>query len=73
MADTPALDWHVQYRKHEVDHVGWYATPGEAIVAACVLIDESCDVYGIGLGSLDDSVASDQIAKIYAVWSRART
>ena len=72
MADTPAPDWHVQYQKHEVGHVAWYATPEEAIEAACALIDESCDVYGIGLGSLDDSIAKDQIARIYALWSRGK-
>ena len=62
MADTPAPDWHVQYRKHEVDHVAWYAAPEDAIEAACALIDESCDVYGIGSGSLDelDSERSDR-------------
>ena len=72
MADTPAPDWHVQYRKHEVDHVAWYAAPEDAIEAACALIDESCDVYGIGSGSLDNSIAKDQIARIYALWSRAK-
>jgi len=58
MADTSTPDWHVQYRY--------------AIEAACGLIDESCDVYGIGFGSLDDSIAKNQIARIYALWSRAK-
>lgn len=71
MAEIHAPDWHVRYRKHEADHVRWYATPEDAIEAACCLIDESCDVYGIGLGSFDDSLAKDQIARIYALWAMA--
>ncbi len=70
MANHPAPDWHVQYQKHGVDHVAWYTTPEGAIEAACALIDDGGDVYGIGVGSLDDSIAKDQIARIYAIWSR---
>jgi hypothetical protein len=54
MAGTARLDWHVQYRKGEVDHVEWFPTPKQAIEAACGLIDNGCDVHGIGSGSLDE-------------------
>jgi hypothetical protein len=72
MAGTPARDWHVQYRKHGTKHLEWFATPEGAIEAACGLIDEGCDVYGIGAGSLDDSIPKDQIAKIYGFWAKAK-
>lgn len=72
MADTPAPDWHVQYRQHDVVHVAWYTTPEQAIEAACTFLDESYDVFSIGLGSLDDSIAKDQIIRIYDIWSRAK-
>jgi hypothetical protein len=72
MPGTPAPDWHVQYRKNEAEHIGWFATPEEAIETACALIDDGYDVYGIGSGSLDDSIAKDQIARIYGFWVRAK-
>jgi hypothetical protein len=72
MAGTLARDWHVQYKKNEAEHVEWFATPEEAIEAACGLIDEGCDVFGIGAGSLDDSIAKDQIARIYGLWAKTK-
>ena len=51
MAGTLAPDWHVQYRKNKAEHIGWFPTPEEAIESACGLIDDGCEVYGIGLGS----------------------
>ena len=72
MAGTPEPDWHVQYRKDEAEHIRWFSTPEEAIDAACGLIDDGGDVYGIGSGSLDDSITKDQISRIYAIWVRAK-
>jgi hypothetical protein len=69
MAETP--DWHVQYRRGEADHVEWFPTPEQAIDAACGLIDNGCDVHGIGFGSLDNSIGKDRIARIYALWVMA--
>src|SRR5271166_2000169 len=40
MAQMP--DWHVQYRRHEAEHIGWFPTPEFAIEAACGLIDDGC-------------------------------
>ena len=65
-------DWHVQYRKSEADHVEWFPTLERAIEAACGLIDNGYDVYGIGWGSLDDSISKDHIASIYGLWVRAK-
>jgi hypothetical protein len=66
------MTWHVQYRKDTVDHIAMHPSPEQAIEAACHLIDDGCDVYGIGTGPLTDSIARDQIARIHAFWARAR-
>jgi hypothetical protein len=64
--------WHVQYRNAEADHIVRRPSPEEAIEAACQLIDDGCDVYGIGTGSLTDSIAKNEIAKIYDFWVREK-
>ena len=66
------MDWHVQYRKDGADHVAMRHSPEEAIKAACQLIDDGCDVYGIGCGSLTDSIGREEIGRIYAFWARAK-
>ena len=66
------MTWHVQYRKHTVDHIVRFPNPEQAIAVACHLIDDGCDVYGIGTGPLTDSIARDQIARIYEFWARAK-
>jgi hypothetical protein len=66
------MTWHVQYRNDGVDHVVMHPTPEEAIEAACRLIDDGCDVYGIGTGPLTDSIARDEIGRIYSFWARAK-
>jgi len=68
MLATPARDWHVQYQENEAKHVAWFANPEAAIEAACDLMDDGCDVYGIGSGSLENSITKDCIARIYALW-----
>ena len=66
------VTWHVQYRDRTMaEHVVRHPSPELAIEAACCLIDEGCDVYGIGTGPLTDSIGRDQIARIYAMWDRA--
>jgi hypothetical protein len=47
---------HVQYRKDAISHVARHQSPEQAIEAACRLIDDGCDVYGIGTGPLTDSI-----------------
>jgi hypothetical protein len=66
------MTWHVQYRKDGADQIGRHRTPELAIQAACHLIDDGCDVYGIGTGPLTDSIEREQIARIYAMWARAK-
>jgi len=72
MAITASMTWHVQYRKDEVDGIGWHPSPETAIEAACRLLDDGYDVYGIGTGPLTDSIDREQIACIYAIWVRAK-
>ena len=66
------MTWHVQYGKDAVDHLVRHPSPEEAIEAACRLIDDGCDVYGIGTGPLTESIARPEIARIFAIWARAK-
>jgi hypothetical protein len=64
--------WHVQFSRINVDHVEMHPTPEAAIESACLLMDQGCDVYGIGTGALTDSIERNQISRIYELWARAR-
>jgi hypothetical protein len=66
------LTWHVQYRQDATEHVRHHTTPERAIEAACRLIDDGHDVFGIGTGPLSDSIGRCEIARIYDIWARAR-
>jgi hypothetical protein len=66
------MDWHVQFQKDEIHDVVRHPTPEAAIEDACKLIDGGYDVFGIGTGPLTDSIAKDEIAKIYDLWVRAK-
>jgi hypothetical protein len=66
------MTWHVQYREGAAERIDWHASPENAIEAACRLIDAGHDVYGIGTGPLTDSIERKQIARIYALWARAK-
>ena len=66
------MTWFVQYRLEHIDRIGRYPSPESAIKAACLLMDDGVDVFGIGSGELSDSVDSSEIAKIYGIWARAK-
>jgi hypothetical protein len=66
--DNKLMEWHVQYRKDGAEHITMHPSPETAIEAACRLIDDGNDVYGIGTGPLTDYIGKDVIAKIYALW-----
>jgi hypothetical protein len=66
------MKWHVQYRKDATDHIERHPSPERAIESACLLIDDGCDVYGVGTGPLSDSIDREQIAHLYAMWVRER-
>jgi hypothetical protein len=66
------MKWHVHYRQGTTDHVVWHPSPEGAIDAACRLIDEGLDVFGIGTGDLADSIEKITIDRIYALWVGAK-
>jgi len=66
------MTWHLQYRNDTGDHIERHPNPEQAIESACRLLDAGFDVYGIGTGSLADSIGRDEIAKIYALWLREK-
>jgi hypothetical protein len=63
--------WHVQYSKDATDRIERHSSPERVIEAACRLIDDGCDVYGVGTGPLTESIDRKEIARIYAMWARA--
>ena len=64
--------WHVHYRQTDAQQVATFQSPEAAIEAACLMIDDYLEVVAIGTGSLDDSITGEQIARIYAIWARAK-
>jgi hypothetical protein len=67
------MEWHVQYRGGGMDHLMLFPSPEAAIETACRLIDDGQDVFGIGTGTLADSIEREQIARIYTMWKRAKS
>jgi hypothetical protein len=68
-----AMEWHVQYRRGGTDQLVMFPSPETAIEGACHLIDHGHDVFGIGVGTLADSIDGEQIARIYALWARMKS
>jgi hypothetical protein len=67
------MPWFVRYKKSAEDQLARMRTPEQAIETACRLLDDGCEVYGIGTGALTDSIEKEQIARIYDLWVRARS
>jgi len=44
-------EWHGRYRNNKVDYAAQHTSSAQAIVAACRLIDDGCD---IGTGPLNE-------------------
>jgi hypothetical protein len=66
------MEWHVQYCHGGTDRLASYLSPEKAIEAACCLIDDGCEVFGIGTGPITDSIDKFQIARIYAMWTHPK-
>ena len=64
------MDWHVQYIDEAGDKTCWHPSPEAAIEFACDLIDRGLHVFGIG--DLEGSISHNEIARIHAIWVRAR-
>jgi hypothetical protein len=68
-----AMSWNVRYRKDAMDHFDGHPSPEQAIEAACHLIDDGCDVYGIDTESLTDPIGRDMITRIHGIWAREKS
>jgi hypothetical protein len=66
------MEWHVQYRLRGKEVVRWFATPEAAIEAACRLMDDGHEVFGIGTDDLTDSISERVTARIFDLWVRVR-
>jgi len=66
------MNWHVHYREGLTDHVARFQSPERAVEAACHLLDHGSDVYRIRARPKAETLDKEQIARIYAVWARAR-
>jgi hypothetical protein len=67
------MEWFVRYKKvGGPESLVEAPTPEEAISIACRLLDSGLEVLGIGTGSLDDSIETSEIARIYDIWKRAK-
>jgi hypothetical protein len=66
------MSWHVQYIRDNVDQIEMHSTPEAAIEAACRLMDDGYEVFGIGAGPLSDMIDREQIARIYQLWAREK-
>ena len=67
------MEWFVRYWQSGAEHLVEVTTPELAVEEACRLLDDGCEVSGIDLGSLTDSIDKDQIARIYEMGTRARS
>ena len=54
------MEWFVRYRQSGAEHLVEVTTPELAVEEACRLLDDGCEVSGIGLGSLTDSIDKDK-------------
>jgi hypothetical protein len=64
------MTWYVRFRFDGSGHIDRYPTREAAMEAACRLIKDKVDVYGLGTGPLANSLDKDQIAHIYELWAR---
>ena len=62
------MTWHVQFTSPDgIVEVRRFPDPERAIEAACLLLDDGSDVFGIGTGPLTDSIDRREIKRIYDV------
>jgi hypothetical protein len=66
------MPWFVQYKQSGVSLMVRMRTPEAAIESACRLLDDGCEVSGIGMGELTDTIGAVEIARIYDLWVRAK-
>jgi hypothetical protein len=66
------MAWDIRYNREGLDQLESHPTAENAIEAACLLIDQGYDVYGIWTGHLTEAVDREQIIRIYSVRIKPR-
>src|SRR5476651_1965860 len=66
-SDFPAMTWDIRYNRDAEDHLELHATAEGAIEAACSLLDQGCDVYGVWTGDLAESIDREQIIRMHGL------
>lgn len=66
------MEWQVRYHRRSVECIGRYPTQEIALKAACLLIDQGCDVLGIGLAPGTSDLDPEQVAEFYRSWAHER-
>jgi hypothetical protein len=61
------MTWDIRYNRDAEDHLELHATAEGAIEAACSLLDQGCDVYGVWTGDLAESIDREQIIRIHGL------
>jgi hypothetical protein len=66
------MTWHVQFTEPGGSTgIVRFPTPEHAIEEACRMLDDGCDVFGIGTGPLSDSIDRGHIKRIHEMWKKA--
>jgi hypothetical protein len=71
-ADSPGMTWDIRFSRDDLDHLESYPTAESAIEAACLLIDQGCEVHGIWTGQLTEAIDREQIIRIYSLRIKPR-
>ena len=66
------MPWRVQYKDESGESALEFGSPEHAIEAACSLVNGGHQVLSIGTTDSDDTISEIEIARIYAIWERAR-
>jgi hypothetical protein len=66
------MSWHVRYKAEGGESLLVFPSAERAIEAACSLADNGFQVLGIGARDHGASFAEIEIARIYAIWARAK-
>jgi hypothetical protein len=61
------MTWDIRYNREGLDHLEAHPTAESAIVGACTLIDDGCDIYGVWSGHLIEAVDREQIFRVYSL------
>jgi hypothetical protein len=60
------MTWDIRFSRDDLDHLESYPTAETATEAACLLIDQGCDVHGIWTGHLTETIDREQILQTYS-------